>query len=258
MILLGITGYEHPNFDNYFPDNSDKLSYYSKRSPVLELNNSFYETPDEEAIKNMYNSTPKNYSIIGRMLKSVTLEPDSLNIERIHSHLNKLKILKEKMPMVLFHFNKKFVKSEKTENYLMSLMSSCNEIFNGHLLMDLPNTSWMKYDDKLKELLTNHSASMVNTDKQLTSPLMRDNDVYYLRLLGDRDLVPTSKLGEQVIDRSRDILYWAKYIKSLKKRHKMIFIMIDHHFSGNAFKDSELLSKSLIELNVKFQGFKPK
>ncbi|MCY3411268.1 MAG: DUF72 domain-containing protein [Candidatus Heimdallarchaeota archaeon] len=245
MIYLGISGWDYQHLTRYFPENSNLLHHYSSKLKIIEIERSFFETPSKKLIEDWYNSTPDSFTFIARMHKDITFNPNNYDSEKLKNHIETLVLLKEKVQHIVFNFSRKFQKSEKNVEAILTLLNETKKMFPGNLLLDLPNHSWNKEDKEFKHKLQALSASLINTEKQILHHSMRDEDLFYLRLCGDRILVSAKEFGSTVIDRSRDIRYWTTFIKSLNKKHRFIYIIIDHHFSGDALEDVRLFAQSL-------------
>lgn len=261
MILLGTTGFEYENsqLDSFYPvdlqESNKRLEYYASIAPVVELHSTFYELPSMETVQMWHENTPKRFDFIGRMLKDVTFCKDNKSDPNlIAEYFNRLKPLKSKLSVVILHFRGNLQSNEKNQQFILELIADCKKHYDGHISLELPNRSWfndMEFNNKLHE----DSVSIVNTDKLLVPASHRHQEVFYLRLRGSTSLVPKEAIGKKVIDRQNDIKYWAKYLRNLSKRHKMVFIIFDNHFSGNAFLDAVALAQELKGGNVKFKGF---
>ena len=147
-------------------------------------------------------------------------------------------------------------KNNKTITQLENLLKTSRKYYLGHILLEFSNMSWFRHDDPLLKILETNSCSLVSTDKTLVSRSMRDQSIFYLRLVGDRIILPRKQFGFTKLDKTRELDYWASYIKSLENRHKYIYILIDNHYSGDAIADCILLAKKLKEKKVQYSGFK--
>ncbi len=250
MIYLGISGIEFPHLDKYFHNIENKIFEYSLKYKVIELYSSLYSTPTDDRIIYLDN-TDDNFTIVGRMLKDITYQEGIIQDDIINNHLWAIKKLKQKFSLLLIHFNHNFSRSNKHIDYIEDLLNSIEKYFDGHILLDFANKTWFSFDENLKNLINRYSSSIVNSDKYLTPHNMRNPDIFYLRLMGDKSLVPTNSFGIKKINKNRDLNYWSNYINSLSKRHKLIYVIIGNHFSGDAYQDLIYLNNQLKKFNIK-------
>lgn len=252
MIYIGLSGLELPHLKKYFKEEKSRIEQYNREYQFVELHSTYNATPNIEILKRWGESTSDNFIFSGTMHKSVTLSPQKLNKEKIVNHLEKLSFLKKKMNFLLLYYNYKFKKSEENIASLLLILDVISPLFDGHILLEFQHHSWYGDDPEFKEKLKKYSSSLVNSERQLVPYQMRDPDVFYLRLAGDKDIVPTSTFGNTKLDKNRDIEYWAKYLKALQKKHKLIYVSIDNHFSGDAYMDLQYLAAQLKKLHVEF------
>ena len=261
MILLGTTGWESncEKLDKaIYPAKyrENKLQYYSQFSSLVELRSTFYEVPDKATVQLWDESTPKKFEFIGRMLKDITHNRErSIDPKQIENYFDALGSLGYKLSMVILHFNRHFQKTKNNREFLLNLLDEVNKHFRQHVSIELIHGSWFGEDENLLTELRERSSSLINTDKRTVPPAIRHPEVNFLRLRGDPSVVPVDSFGKNIIDRQRDIDFYAMYLKSLQKSYKVIFVTIDNHFSGNAWKDAQNLADAMRKQKVKFRGF---
>lgn len=259
MLFIGTTGwdFDHWNGSFYPSDSEDQLAYYSKFASFTELRPTFFNIPSESLIQEWDAKTPDSFIFTAKMLRNVTYNHQLVVKEEIiENYFKRLNVLGNKLGLVLLQFPIKFQRSPKTFEFITGILDKCHELFPGYLLVEVRNRSWHK--EVVKEELATRSACLVSTDKRPISATTRNENVYYLRLMGDKNLVPAKQFGKIELDRRDDIKYWANHLKFLNKKHKMVYVAIDNHFSGNSAKDAIALSKELKRLKVKYEGFRIK
>ncbi len=260
MIELGTTGWDFDNatLDSFYPKafKDNKLKYYASISPLVELYSTYYVIPNEDVVDSWNASTPKHFDFVGRMHRSITNNKrKTVNTDMIEQYFSVMNRLKYKLGIVLLHFDKSFEKNRKNTEFVVNILDEINNHYNGHISIEFLNNSWYREDNDFYEQMIDKSSSMISTDKRIVVPKMRHPDIFYLRLRGDYSLVPEKKIGTRVINRDNDIKYYAKYLKSLRKRYKMIYVTVDNHFSGNCIEDAFQLGTELRAINVRFKGF---
>ncbi len=259
MIFIGTTGWEYPWWTgSFYPsDSNDLLSYFSKISSFAEINSAFMEIPSEELVQEWKIKTPDSFVFSAKMQKIITHNPEmKVDDQFIEEYFNRLGGLNKKLGMVLLQFPVKMQRSPSSQEFVFSVLDQCNNHFNNQLLIEFRNRSWHK--EVVKDELDKRNACLVSTDKRPISAVARNQDIYYLRLLGDRNLVPSKEIGKLEISRDNDIKYWANHLEFLSKKHKLVYVAIDNQFSGNSAKAAISLSRELNRLKVDYKGFKVK
>lgn len=257
MIHIGCTGWDFDHWEgSFYPRGiEDRLKFFSKIASFTELRTTYNRLPTEDEVLNWYSSSPDNFIFVARMNKKITYNSDmEIDEKFIERYFEALKPLDNKLQMVLLHFPMKFQKGKNSFDFLKELTEVISSYFSGQILVEAPNRSWQKIE--VRNELKEKSACLVGNDRRPIPALMRDPDVYYLRLLGDKRTVPRSEFGENPLDRDDDIKYWAEHLQFLDKKQKSIFVSIDNHFSGSSIEDAYLLAKWLRKLNIKSKGFK--
>jgi len=255
MIHIGTTGWDYTFWDKEFYPKKivKKLPYYSKISAFTELRSTYTQLPSTDKVRTWATSTPDDFMFISRMSRDI-LSDRTIDETAISHFFDSLGGLDNKHQMSMLHFSSKFQRDETSEEYLTKLLECIEKSFSGQILLDISNRSWFVED--VKSLLRSHSAALVGTDKRPVATLMKDPDVYYLRLAGDTRTVPQSELGKVSLDRSKEITFWADHLKFLNTKTRSIFIAVDNHFSGNAITDIYQLVEELRRRKLPFTGFK--
>ncbi|MHA2501918.1 MAG: DUF72 domain-containing protein [Candidatus Kariarchaeaceae archaeon] len=251
MIYLGTTGWDYEFWEGEFYPMKivKKLPHYSKISAFTELRSTFTSLPTTDKVANWASSTPDSFMFISRLPRDL----DSKKEEGIKDYFELMGPLGNKHQMCMIHFSTKHQRDDESFEDMRQLLSTVNRYFSGQILVDASNRSWQV--PEVKELLSEHSACLVGSDKKPVPSLMKDPSLFYLRLAGDRRIVPVSSLGVQTLDRSQDIRFWADHLSYLNRRTKSIFVAVDNHFSGNALSDIYLLGEELKRRKLKYEGF---
>jgi uncharacterized protein YecE (DUF72 family) len=257
VVYLGTTGWDFDFWQgSFYPKEArtDRLSYFSKIAGFTELRSTFSQIPKEAKVLKWYNNSPDDFMYVAPMLKKVTYDQNmEVKSEEIKEFLDAFTPLDTKLQMIMLHFPMKFQRGKGSTEFLIKILEEVHSQFSGHILVEAPNRSWQKVE--VKKQLQEYSACLVGNDRRPIPALMRDPQLYYIRLLGDKRTVPRSEFGEDPMDRDADIKFWAEHMQFLNKNHDAIFVTIDNHFSGHAVEDAYLLANKLKQLNIKTKGF---
>ena len=220
----------------------DYLTYYATQFGTVEVDNTFYRIPTEQAINNWKNQTPSNFtfslkfpSIIThiKMLKDCERETDLF--------LERTQILGEKLGPLLIQFPPNFgtehfsdlalflQRLPKTHRYVVEVRDKgfLNEDFYELLKANNVALAWVD------------SPSMPQIDK-VTS------DFLYVRWEGDRRKVKGT-LGKIEANRERDLNQWANKMKPYLSNQMHVFGYFGKYFSGYPPSDINLLLNLIVQ-----------
>jgi len=258
MIHLGCAGWSYQHWrGTFYPRSVDnELAYYSNYSLLNEINTTFYRIPSKSMIDRWYHSTPDDFIFSAKLIREIThvsrpiLKPDKISL-----FFSRMQGLREKLRSILVQFPPSFRKTEDTFPFLIQILEKCSNLFSGQIVLEIRNESWFTAD--VKDRLMDMGISFAETTT-LNIPEEYQNEnvpLYYIRLLGDRQLIPDEKLGQFFLDRQKERNMWGQKLVELSKRYDTIFVLINNRFSGYAINDAISLRKILTRENVLTQGF---
>jgi len=75
-VHIGTSGWEHDTFDGrFYPDDlaqDDRLAFYADRLDTVEVNNTFYQSPDEDTLRTWCRQTPDGFTFAVKANQYVT------------------------------------------------------------------------------------------------------------------------------------------------------------------------------------------
>ncbi|UCG04309.1 MAG: DUF72 domain-containing protein [Candidatus Heimdallarchaeota archaeon] len=258
MIHLGCAGWSYQHWrGTFYPRNvENELTFYSNYSLLNEINTTFYRIPSESMINRWYHSTPDDFIFSAKLTREVThVSRPSLKTDKISMFFLRMQGLEEKLQSILIQFPPRFRNTKETYTFLCQILEKCSNLFSGQLVLEIRNKSW--FTPEVKDLLNDMSITLAETTT-LNIPEEYQNEnvpLYYIRLLGDRKLIPDEKLGEFFLDKNKERKDWAWKLVELSKRYDTIFVLINNRFSGYAINDAISLRKILTRENISTQGF---
>ena len=257
MIYLGTAGWHYPHWKGtFYPQNVDELMFYSKHSLLNEINMTFYRIPSESMISRWYNSTPEDFIFSAKLIREIThVSRPTLKADKISLFFTRMQGLREKLQSILIQFPPSFRKTRETYPFLNQILEKCSELFSGQIILEVRNESW--FTDEVKNRLNDLAISFAETTT-LSIPEEYQNEkipLYYIRLLGNRELIPDEKLGQFFLDKTKERKAWAQKLVELSRRYDTIFVLINNRFSGYAINDAIFLQKILTKENVLTKGF---
>lgn len=258
MIHLGCAGWSYQHWRGTFYPRSVKheLAFYSNYSLLNEINTTFYRIPSETMINRWYHLTPDDFIFSAKLFREVThVSRPILKPDKISMFFTRMQGLKEKLKSILVQFPPRFRKTNETFPFLTQILEKCSNLFSGQIVLEIRHESW--FTDDVKDLLHDLAITLAETTT-LNIPEEYQNEIvplYYIRLLGDRKLIPDEKLGKFFLDKNIERKEWARKLVELSKRYDTIFVLINNRFSGYAINDAISLQKILTREHVSTQGF---
>lgn len=258
MIYLGTAGWSYPHWrGTFYPRNvENELEYYSNYSLLNEINTTFYRIPSETMVQRWYLNTPNDFIFSAKLFREIThISRPIIKPEKIINFFARMGRLEEKLKAVLVQFPPSFRKTSETFTFLTQVLDECSNRFSGQIILEIRNKSW--FSDDLKDLLIDKDTILAETTT-LSIPEEFQNKgvpVSYIRLLGDRRIIPDKKLGKFFLEKGKERKNWGFRLVQLSKKYDTIFVLINNRFSGYAINDGISIRKILANENIQAQGF---
>jgi len=179
---VGTSGYSYKEWKgNFYPEDlpaKEMLSYYSRRLPAVEINNTFYRLPQATMIENWKEQVPENFRFSIKATQRITHIKRLKNCaEETKYLLDTAALLKERLGVVLFQLPPNSKKdSERLKDFLALLPP------DQHAAFEFRHESW--FDDETFDQLRAHNCALVtsDTDDKPLSEIISTADWGYLRL----------------------------------------------------------------------------
>mgnify|MGYP001154973837 CR=1 FL=1 len=235
--LVGISGWQYPDFsERFYPEDLEKtkqLTFYTKNFPSVEVNNTFYQLPQEETIQKWVAQTPADFVFAIKASRYIThmknlLEPE----ETLPNFFERISHFEEKCGPILFQLPPHWqINLERLENFLVHLPEDYRYTF------ELRNETWLK--EETYALLRKHKAGFCIYDFDFRqSPRISTIDLVYIRLHG-----PGKAYQDPYDD---ETLYeWHDRIRSWLEEDKRVFCYFDNTYRGHAWDNAKKLTQLL-------------
>jgi uncharacterized protein YecE (DUF72 family) len=181
-LFVGTSGYSYKEWKgNFYPEDipaKEMLSYYSRRLPAVEINNTFYRLPQPSMIENWKEQVPESFRFSIKATQRIT------HIKRLKNCAEETKylietasLLGERLGVVLFQLppnSKKDV--ERLKDFLADLPQTTRAAF------EFRHESW--FDNDTLALLRESNCALVvsDTDEKPLSEIVSTSEWGYLRL----------------------------------------------------------------------------
>jgi len=220
-LQVGTSGYSYKEWKgNFYPADlpaKEMLSYYSRRLPAVEINNTFYRLPQPSMIENWNAQVPARFRFSIKASQRIT------HIKRLNNVADETKylletasLLEQRLGVVLFQLPPNFKKDvERLKAFLDLLQPDLRTAF------EFRHESW--FDDETFDLLRARDCALVVSDTD-EKPLT--------------EIISTAKWGYLRLRRTAydqdDLAEWMKRVKN--QEWKDAFVFFKHEDEGTGPK----------------------
>jgi uncharacterized protein YecE (DUF72 family) len=237
-VYVGTSGWSYRSWKGpFFPKDlpaSRQLDFYASRFRTTELNAVFYRTPTEKAVRHWAESTPDDFIFAWKASKFIThwkrLSDTSRNSLALME--SRLRLLGKKAGPVLFQLPPHMPKDrERLASFLKLLRRKRFYAF------EFRDPSW--YDDDIVDLLKDRGVALCVSDHHdAPSPRIATAPHVYIRCHG-----PQGTYRGHYSDAS--LKQWARWIKTLVRQGKQVFVYFDNDQKSAAPRDAIRLMRLL-------------
>ncbi|PYS63586.1 MAG: DUF72 domain-containing protein [Acidobacteria bacterium] len=207
---VGTSGYSYKEWKgNFYPEDlpaKEMLSYYSRRLPAVEINNTFYRLPQATMIENWKEQVPDEFRFSIKATQRIT------HIKRLNNVVEETKylldtsgLLGERLGVVFFQLPPNMKKdSGRLKSFLEFLPSDTRVAF------EFRHETW--FDDETFDLLRKKDRALVvsDTDEKPLSEIIGTAGWGYLRL-------------RRTSYNENDLDDWMKRVKDQKWKDAFVF-----------------------------------
>ena len=245
-VHIGTMGWSYNFWKNtFYPkdlNSKEFLKYYSSKFSTVEVNNTFYRTPNKETVLSWKEQTPTDFIFSIKFPRKITHFKMLKDTEEdTDFFLKTIKPLNQKLGPLLIQLPNNFA-----EKKLPTLLEYLDNLPKNHkYALEIRNKTL--FTKKLILNLTENNIALVWLDHPYF-PLYEENtaDLIYIRWQGNRKKV-TGTTGKTEIEQTKHIKTWAKKITNYTLKSNSIFGYFSKFHSGNPIKDAteikELINK---------------
>jgi uncharacterized protein YecE (DUF72 family) len=207
---VGTSGYSYKEWKgNFYPEDlpaKEMLSYYSRRLPAVEINNTFYRLPQASMIENWKAQVPDDFRFSIKATQRIT------HIKRLNNCVEETKylletaaLLEQRLGVVLFQLPPNAKKDvDRLKAFLELLPDETRAAF------EFRHESWL--DDEIREVLRAKDCALVvsDTDEKPLTEIISTAAWGYLRL-------------RRTNYEEKDLVEWMKRVQSEKWSDAFIF-----------------------------------
>ncbi len=231
-LRIGCSGWSYKGWvGTFYPSGArpaDYLELYSRAFSTVEIDSTFYATPDAETVRKWYGKTPDDFLFAAKMPKVITHERRLSNVEiHLGYFLDSIGKLKDKLGAVLIQFPHGFSRQdgfEKLRDFLKILPTDIG------FAVEFRHDSW--FDEDVYSALSESGVALAWSEVPMTSSsTYLTTDTAYIRLVGDRS-IDGKDFGTVQKDRSEVLEKWAIALKERRDVIDHTFVFSNNHFQG--------------------------
>jgi uncharacterized protein YecE (DUF72 family) len=248
---VGCSGWSYSAWQGpFYPvnlDNSKWLTYYASVFDYVEIDSSFYRTPNFFMVKNWYKKTPDNFRFTAKFPKSITHNKRLIGVQKkeLEYFFKSISGLENKILALLIQLPPSLRITEGIEG-LKQLIPELDSRFR--YAVEVRDRSW--FQDLAYNFFTNNKLCMVWSQlAEIKTPPVVTTDFLYLRLIGDRS-IHEKDFGKMQKDRIAEMKKWAKNLrrvvmeeteevvvkkeeeKGSQRNPKLAIVSANNHYAG--------------------------
>jgi len=230
---IGTSGWHYDHWQHlFYPDKLTKvkwLEFYARHFTTVELNNSFYRLPSEQAFAAWRDSSPANFTFAVKVSRFITHIKRLKNSEEpLGTFLTRAKILKEKLGPLLYQLPPNMHRDDaRLESFLSILPRGLKHV------LEFRHESWL--DESVFEILRRYNVGLCVFDMPfLSCPLVATADFAYIRFHGSTGLYSSCYSDEELAE-------WARRFSSLPPEVKAIYIYFNNDAEAFAVRNAMTL-----------------
>ena len=214
---VGTSGYSYKEWKgNFYPEDlpaKEMLSYYSRRLPAVEINNTFYRLPQPSMIENWKAQVPARFRFSIKATQRIT------HIKRLNNVADETKylletaaLLEERLGVVLFQLPPNMKKDSERLKAFLGLLPA-----NARTAFEFRHETW--FDDEVFSLLRAKDSALVvsDTDEKPLTEIISTANWGYLRL-------------RRTSYDENDLMNWLQRVR--EQKWKDAFVFFKHEDEG--------------------------
>jgi uncharacterized protein YecE (DUF72 family) len=246
-IILGTSSFTATGWHgSFYPKGlrpADYLSYYAQHFDTVEIDSTFYATPNVGVVRSWNAKTPEGFLFAAKVPQEITHKRVLKDCDgETKVFLTTMEALGEKLGPLLFQFGKFDKYAFKSlDDFLARLVPFLKKLPKEHkFAVEIRNKDWLV--PKLADVLREHGVALTLIDQGwMPRPWeMKDKfdlittDFTYVRWLGDRKGIEekTTTWDKVIVDRQGDLSEWVSLLKKVQERRIMILAFANNHYAG--------------------------
>jgi len=234
---IGTSGWHYEHWrDRFYPEKLAKakwLKFYAGHFDTVELNNSFYRLPSEDAFANWRDSSPANFTFAVKVSRFIThIKRLKDTGEAVEKFISRAIILGDKLAPLLYQLPPNMHRNDEVlESFLSTLPRGMKHVF------EFRHQSWL--EEGVLQILHKYKVGFCVFDMpSISCPLIATADFAYIRFHGSAGLYSSCYSDEELAS-------WAKILANLARNLKAIYIYFNNDIEGFAVRNAMTLRNYL-------------
>ncbi len=230
---IGTSGWHYDHWQNrFYPEKLSKakwLEFYAGNFDTVELNNSFYKLPSENAFANWRDSTPAHFAFAVKVSRFIThIKRLKDTGEAVENFITRAQNLGQKLGPLLYQLPPNMHRDdERLESFLSTLPREIKHVF------EFRHQSWL--EDKVFEILRRFNVGFCVFDMPSVScPLVATADFAYIRFHGSTSLYGSCYSDEELAD-------WANRLADIAVKLQAVYIYFNNDAEAFAVRNAKTL-----------------
>ena len=230
-IWVGTSGYNYPEWKgSFYPEKlpaAQMLPYYAERLSTVEINYTYYRTPNKKILAGWNTATPERFKLTLKAPKRITHDARLKDCaDRLKYFVDLAATLGPKLGALLFQLPPNFKQDLAVlDAFLESFPSGIAAAF------EFRHGSWLN-DEVFRRLSARNLALCIADSETMATPVQITADYAYFRLR-DEGYTP------------EDIGRWAQTIRDRTGGCKDVFVYFKHEEAGTGPQFARLLLEAL-------------
>lgn len=239
---VGCSGWSYGAWlGHFYParlQNARWLEYYSRVFDFVEIDSTFYSTPNFKMVKRWDVMTPEHFRFTAKFPQVVTHDTRlGGGLQALEQFMEAMKPLERKLLCLLMQLPPSLTKDEglpKLERVIPHLWKKYS------YAIEVRHRSW--FDEDVYTLLSKHGICLAWSQLDaIQTPPEITTDFIYLRFIGDRS-IDEKDFGRIQKDRTREMERWSQLVKKAQNKVQYAIVAANNHYAGfgpataNAFR----------------------
>jgi uncharacterized protein YecE (DUF72 family) len=212
-------------------ERKDYLKYYSQVFDFVEIDSSFYNTPNVFMTKRWASLTSDNFRFTAKFPRSIThekrLAADADSEKELRYFFDVMRPLRTKLLALLLQLPPSLTAKEGVKK-LEILTNMLDQDFR--YAIEFRHQSW--FERSVYRLLSDNNISLAWSQlDDIQIPAELTSDFVYLRFIGDRS-IDEREFGRIQKDRSKDLKMWSESLDRVKDNATLAIVAANNHYAG--------------------------
>jgi uncharacterized protein YecE (DUF72 family) len=230
---IGTSGWHYEHWRGlFYPEKLAKarwLEFYAGHFTTVELNNTFYRLPSENAFDSWRDSTPADFTFAVKVSRFIThIKRLKAVGEPVERFIARAGILGNKLGPLLYQLPPNMHRNDdRLESFLSTLPPAVRHV------IEFRHESWL--DEKVFDILRRYNVGFCIFDMpDVTCPIVATADFAYIRFHGSTGLYYSCYSDGELMS-------WAKRLKDLAHNLKAVYVYFNNDAGAYAISNARTL-----------------